>query len=295
MPTLTNEQWKASMAKNMGDLASVVRDMAMHVYSKHDPEMGGENDGMGEDYDTVNFFDESDLMPEDGGMGMDDPMMGGEEEEMDPMAMSSHGMAMGGMEDPMMGDAGMGGDPMMGDPGMEDPMMEDDLQMMGGMHKGGTMDADDLMNQIDKMNAQLRIAKRNLTRIQKGYNDVSMERSDEEDSPFDEQQDSLDGNEPSPAGEQGGDREDETFNMQFQSLQKEISKLKGQLNKKNIAKTQVIIPGQANINKSDSGKSKVIDRDLETEIKKRSYREINALREDLGMLPKHALTNQSEG
>ena len=277
MPTLTNEQWKASMAKNMGDLASVVRDMAMHVYSKHDPEMGGEEGAMGEDYDTVNFFDESDLMPEDG--GMTDPSMM-EEDEMDPMAMSSHGMSMNDMEDPMMGD-----------PGMEDPMMDDDLQMMGGMHKGGTMNADDLMNQIDKMSAQLRIAKRNLNRMQKGYNDVSMERADEEDSPFDEQQDSLDGNEPSPAGEQGGDREDETFNMQFQSLQKEISKLKTQLNKKNIAKTQVITPGISNINKSDSGKGPVIDRDLETEIKKRSYREINALREDLGMLPKHALTN----
>ena len=153
MPTLTNEQWKASMAKNMGDLASVVRDMAMHVYSKHDPAMGGEEGGgMDEDYDTVNFFDESDLMPEDDGMGMGgdpamggDPMMGGEE-EMDPMAMSNHGMAMGGMEDPMMGDAGMGGDPMMGDPGMEDPMMDDELQMMGGMRKGGAMDEDDLMN-----------------------------------------------------------------------------------------------------------------------------------------------------
>ena len=214
MPTV--EEQMSIMQKGMGDLAEVVRDIARHVYK---------NDGMydeEEDYEVAGggangaMHDQMDRGGHRGmnmgGQGMaeeeyhedmalgDDPMGGmPPEDEMpiDPMA----GDPMAG--DPMAGDP-MAGDPMAGDPAAEDPMVEDPML--------------EQMARSPMMRSRRRVENR-------GYANVAVPTADEEDSPFDEQQDSIEGNEVSPAGAMGGDRADETFNANFMAINKRLERM----------------------------------------------------------------------
>ena len=247
MPAQTVEQQLVIISKSVGDLAEVVRDMARHVYN-HDESMYSEE----EDYQVAG-------MPE----GMEQNMGGGV-----PMAEDAGGIPgsmPGEMPDNMAQGMHMGEeeDPAL----MEDPMMEDPaVAQMGRPHsmsRGG----------------------RSLNR---GYAGVAVATADEEDSPFDEQQDNLEGNEVSPAGEMGGDRADETFNANFSSPQykammQKLNRLEGAMTASGIL-VKGVVPG-VGLNKSRN-QGPVMIRDVEEAAKSRSFRELNALREQAGDLPR---------
>lgn len=209
------------MAKGLGELATVVRDIAAYVYKNDMKEYGEE-----EEYETV-----------EKGHGA---MMGEEEEEF-PMTGK-----MPAMEEEEM--------PL-------DEEMPEDLELMGG-RKGKHMD--------------------------KGYADAAMETADEEDSPFDEQQSSIQGNKPSPAGAQMGSREDETFNMQFSAVMRELRGLRKDLEASGVAVTKAVVPGvggdQRGRTVSRGGAETVTEEDLHKQVKALDWKQINRMRLEVGDL-----------
>ena len=142
--------------------------------------------------------------------------------------------------------------------------------------------------------------KKQLLKIQaqKGYNDTAKVRADEEDAPFDEGPDGdIDGNEPQPAGDMGGDRTDETFNAKFSTMESEIANLNKTvttlakaLEEGNLVKTDAPFPERPNINKGREdgvGEGEVITREMQEQFKGQTWRDINAFRTHIGELPKN--------
>ena len=121
----------------------------------------------------------------------------------------------------------------------------------------------------------------------KGFNNTARKRANEEDAPFGEQQDSIKGNEPSPAGEIGGSREDETFNAKFSCALKDIEDLKSA----KFAKAGAIVPGIGNVRKgreagSDStGRMNTVE--LQKAAKDMTYKQLNEFRMQQGLLPRN--------
>ena len=259
------------ISKTMGDLAEVVRDLVTHVYQK---------DGMyaeEEEYEVAG--DPNGMMPGE------DPMMerGGMDAGMPPTDP---------MMDPGMG-AGMPGEEM---PGMMPEEMPEEMEMEvgagggGGLAGGGSMQCS--MGHYHKnyakgsLAAQRRKSSALANQRRKGYNNTALQTTNEEDAPFDEQQDSIDGNQPSPAGKMTGERDDETFNMNFQSLSQDLAELKQIMSGGQTAKA--VVPGLGKISKGRDG-NVVTDRNFQEVIKTRSFREINALREQVGDLPRNLI------
>ena len=149
-----------------------------------------------------------------------------------------------------------------------------------------------------KMQLEELEVKKQLLKIQaqKGYNDTAKVRSDEEDAPFDEGPDGdIDGNEPQPAGDMGGDRTDETFNAKFSTMEAQIANLNKTvttlakaLEEGNLVKTDAPVPGPGDINKGREagvGENEVITREMQEQFKGQSWRDINAFRTHIGELP----------
>ena len=118
----------------------------------------------------------------------------------------------------------------------------------------------------------------------KGYANTSTVKADEEDSSFGEQQNSIDGNERSPAGEMGGNRADETFNAQFASALKDIAELKSV---SKLSKVESIIPGTGNLRKGYTVERGEISEDemsedLESAARKMTFKQINQFRTERG-------------
>ena len=243
MAEMTTQEQVNILTKSVGDLATVVRDVAAHVYRKEG--MYGEE----EEYEDMTF-------PEEGGM------MGGEEEVLDE-------------EVAMMGDNHMR---------MEDKDNDEDPTMDGsGMMK---MDEDEDDEDMEKgMHKSKKVAKK---KTKKGYAATAEIKADEEDSSFGDPPDSnIKGNEVSPAGEMGGDRGDETFNMKFtQDVIKELKGMKKALADSGIVVAKSIVPNPGSTTKGRTTGGKVTP-DMEMEIKKRSWKQINGLREQVGDLPKY--------
>ena len=251
MANATEEQM-AIISKGLGDLAEVVRDMARHIYKNGEMYEGEE------DYEMA-----GDPMAQVGG----DPQMGMEE---DPT------MQMG---------LGMNTEPEMGaESGMPSPASPP-LPPSNGMEE--EMFPDEMPEPISQMgvNPMQRSRPARARSVVKGYNNAAMPTASEEDSPFGEQQDSIEGNQGSPAGNMVGDREDETFNVSFQSMLNEVRGIRAALQANGIT-VKGPVPGLGKIQKGREG-NPVIDRDFQVIAKSRTYQELNSLREQVGDLPRH--------
>ena len=255
------------ITKSLGDLAVVVRDLAADFYKDMGEQpMWGEE----EEYNAEEEYnEEEEALMDKGGMYKDDGR---------PMPMPEEGM---------------------GDPMSPSPLEEDEF----GMDDGGMRPEDQRLPEeeeelpLDMMRSR-RTAKAKVAgkpvqkrRTNKGYAGVAQVRSDEEDSPFGEQQDNLEGNEPSPSGEMSGDRSDETFNMNFmRDLRKQVVSLRKELRgNMKVAKSTTPAPGRISKGRDAADANDgFMTREIQTEVKGRTYAEINALREQVGDLPRNA-------
>ena len=254
MPDITLEQKVDLLTGSVADIANAMSKMALQVYKNtHEDD---------DDEDEIQM-----AMP---GMSEVDPNMGGEMPGVRPPMPGEEDLEMGhgmGYADPAMDPAmnpalnpGMGGEvpPIPG---------EEEMEMMGQP-------------------------------AYKGYANTAQQTANEEDAPFGEQQNNVRGNEPSPAGEMGGGREDETFNVSFASYLADMRFITAELQKSGGRRTQPVqglqttqspVPGLAPISKGRGGTEFVMTPEMEVQVKSRSYRQINALREQTGNLPRHAL------
>ena len=218
-----------TITKSLGDLATVVRDMAVHVYKEG---QWGE-----EEYESM--------------------------EKMPPMDVQE-----------------------------EEEMFEEEISLAD--ESPDEDDSDDSSDSMDKSKTVKRASRLTKTgrKIGKGFADRSLKTADEEDSPFDEQQNDVKGNEPQPAGAMGGDRTDETFNANFAAIMDEVNSLKKTIEDSGLTVTRAVTPPPGTIRKGRESTSEdtsgIVTRDVESEVKKRSWREINSLREEVGDLPRHA-------
>lgn len=137
---------------------------------------------------------------------------------------------------------------------------------------------------------------RNMYRMRKGYAGTAQSASDEEDAKFDEKDSDIKGNEASPAGEQGGNREDESFGpggMAYKSIKADISKLTNTVNKLAQAVggevvASSVVPGVTDRNKVDKAQP-TLTREMQEQAKQRSFRDLNRLREEVGDLPRNLI------
>lgn len=254
MAVATEEQYK-SMETTVHKLATIMRDMAQHVY-KNDEEDDDDSEDM--DVEKMPMFREDEMVTE--------------EEEI--------------FEEPVMDKMPMEEDPMESDPLLED-------MDKGGMYKDDGMMAEDEMNldeELEMMRHEYKMAK---NRRDKGYNNASKTNADEEDTSFGESPDSdIKGNEAQPAGMQGGDPMDETFNAKFSQMVSDVATLKkyfaGQAKKQRAGvRSKAPNPGLPNVNKgrtTEESQQSLID--MEKLTKDRSYKQINQLRMDVGDLPR---------
>ncbi len=192
-----------------------------------------------------------------------DPMMGPEEEmPYDDMG----GMGGGDMPmDPAMGAGEMPMDPAMGDPAMGGaPAMPEEVYP-----------DEDKMGRHGYARSQARL---------KGYAGNHETAANEEGGKWDVKDDSVKGNEPQPAGDQGGDREDETFGVggtaYSKMLEKRIADLESGVT---IAKAQ--IPGNQVDKANIMGEgSQAITRDMQMQAVKSSWHELGRFAVETGYL-----------
>lgn len=276
MAEQTVEQRLDLITKSMSDLAGVVRDLAYREYHKNDVEDYGDEEEYEDPIEMRRMRKEEheepdgDEMPPIEMSRMRKEHPGDEDVEEDTIELEDDGA----LEDVMPGE----GDLEMGDEEDEDLYPTGDLEMM----------------------RKEAIAKRkayNKRRVAKGFSNVAQRTANEEDSPFGEQQDDLAGNAASPAGEQGGGREDETFNAKFardilKSLRPMIRKEVAAATGRKVTKARAITPPMGAIRKGrEQSNEGVVTRDVEEQVKSRSFREINQLREQMGDLPKNGITS----
>ena len=148
---------------------------------------------------------------------------------------------------------------MEGEEELEDEIMEDEIEM--GRHKKSKD-------------------------TKKGYANTARVKADEEDAPFGEQQDSIKGNEASPAGEIGGAREDETFNAKFSRVLSDIEDLKSS----KFSRANAVVPSIGNLQKgreSGTDTGNVMTRDIQEKAKDLSYKQLNEFRMQNGLLPRN--------
>ena len=190
---------------------------------------------------------------------------------------------------PMGGDPAMGGggaapgmDPAMPDPAMADPAMADPAAMPPT--EDPMMEEEMAMGAPPMRRSQtFKQARGGAKQLRRGYNDVAAETANEEDSPFDEQQDSIEGNEPSPAGEMAGEREDETFNANF--MVKRLNNIEKTLVDNGML-VKAMVPGVPIGTRGRNDQAQTMGRDLEIQVKSRSFKELNELRTQMGDLPR---------
>ena len=141
----------------------------------------------------------------------------------------------------------------------------------------------------------------------KGFADSAKDAKNEEDTPFDQKADSdVDGNEtvdPGKATTQssgsapgagagvatlpGMDRGDETFNVSaaMAQVQKTMGQIEVALAGEGTQLAKAVVPGVVRSgDRNQAGEG--LTREMEIEVKGRTYKEINALRQELGDLPR---------
>ncbi len=173
-------------------------------------------------------------------------------------------------------------DPMAPEMGMEDEMPYDEDEMAMAYYKA---------------------AKMTKSRMRKGFRNAAQVKSDEHDAPFGDKDSSVEGNEPQPAGDQGGTPEDETFGPggtahrayaqgTYKALAKQVATLTKQLealSSEGQVIAKAVVPAvTANGSREQEGQV-ILTRDMQEQAKKQSYKQLNALREEVGDLPRHGL------
>ncbi len=175
--------------------------------------------------------------------------------------------------------------------GMDDGGMDDDLGY----------GEDEAVDEMAMAYKSLLKARRRFAKLKKGFDDVAEVKADEHDAPFGDKDGDVPGNEPQPAGDQGGDREDESFGPggeasrsyaqgTYKQLSRQVAKLTKQVAEatqgKVIAKSLVPpIPGDNARQDSSQG----VTREVQEQVKGMSYKAINKFREDIGDLPRHGI------
>ena len=249
--TVADEKFeKSEVVTLMNELATVVRDMATDFYK---------NDVMDDDDDDM----EVEKMP----MYQEDEPMMEEEDDMDGILENELPMDEDlDMEDDMM----KGEEPMMDDIMDDEAALDEEIEMMRHQWKA-------IKAKIEKRKAN------------KGYAATAKINADEEDAPFDEGPDGdVKGNEASPAGEQGGEREDETFNVKFmRDLTSELKRFNKNMEKRQQSgvKSKAIVPGLSIKKGRETQADNMITRDMEEQAKGRTWSELADLRVTTGDLP----------
>ena len=255
--TLTLEDKVDILTKSMGDLATVVKDVASYVYTKD--EMYGEE----EEYEMPEApmevpAEEEVMMPEEEELTFARPKRWSKKRKVSKMDDEDD------MEDVM------------------DKGHDDDDEDVADMEKMGHDDDEDDDKDMDKAVAKRRPQRKARTR--KGYADTAMVAANEEDSPFDEQQNDIDGNEVQPAGDMGGDREDETFNVKFSRNEiLGLKKLVASQSAGKVAKAFVPNPGNVNKGRNIQVNEESMTRDMQEAAIGKSWQELNAARYTFGV------------
>ena len=252
MPTETE-----LLRKDLKELAGHVGTLAKAILKKND----------------TDYEDEDDLDKQMGGFDQ-------EEQPVDPMAMDQPDPMM--PEDPnMMDKHGAGGegeydDPMAAMPGEEEEQY-DDFEMA-----------------YKAMKALQTVKKNRLAR--KGYAASAKTKADEHDAPFGDKDSTDSGNEPQEAGAQGGDREDETFGpggMAYRKMRLDLNRAMATINELTggVTVTKAFTPPgkTANRRPEESASGDAITRDMQTQAKDMTFKELCKFREDVGDLPRHLI------
>ncbi len=185
---------------------------------------------------------------------------------------------------------------------VEDPI---DKGMYKNEGEGYEDNGDDMMPYDNEdEDAYMMRAMKKFKAVRKGFADTGTVASNEEDAKFDEKDSNVEGNEASPAGDQGGEREDETFGpggmsygasgsagtksvaSDLKALNGMVTKLAGVVGKgKVIAKSNV--PGVSKGAGARNGnlENGSVTREMQEAAKGRSFKELNALRTQVGDLP----------
>ena len=135
-------------------------------------------------------------------------------------------------------------------------------------------------------------------KAKKGFADAAEEASSEEDSKWDEKDAKIEGNEPSPAGDQAGTEEDETFGpggMSYSAMLKSIGDISKvvegiaqKVNGEQVVLSKGIVPGSGPDNRYGAqNQGGVVTREMQVEAKSRSWKDLNRLRMDVGDLPRN--------
>jgi len=195
--------------------------------------------------------------------------------------------------DPMMGEeempyddmGGMGGGEMPMDPAMPpvDPAMPPMDPAMGANGVPGMPEEVYPDEDMDKRGGRHGYARSKQVRA-KGYAGAHETAANEEGGKWDVKDDNVKGNEPQPAGDQGGDREDETFGVggtaYSKMLEKRIADLESGVT---IAKAQ--IPGNQVDKANIMGEgSQAITRDMQMQAVKSSWHELGRFAVETGYL-----------
>lgn len=214
------------------------------------------------------------------GMAKDLYDVSDEEDEADILPDESMDKDDNGMDYPDGDDMDGGGDGV--------PYMSEEEEVTKRKYVKGKTSVQKLMNRMKAMEA----------RIAKGFDDTAEtipEGKDSEEGKFGvKDTDDVEGNEDSPAGEgnvmdpHGGDmgeadREEETFGpggMAYSAMQKLEARMAAVEKGKVVAKA--IVP--ANPDRGNAG-SVELTREMETEVKSRSWKDINRFRESVGDIP----------
>ena len=126
-------------------------------------------------------------------------------------------------------------------------------------------------------------------RTKKGYADAAEQASSEEDSKWDEKDTAIEGNEPSPAGDQAGDKDEETFGsggMSYSAMLKQIAKLSKVV--EGLSGSQVIakgvVPASGGETRIPNGAQPQLTREMQEAAKGKSFKELNRFRTQVGDL-----------
>ncbi|KKN86851.1 hypothetical protein LCGC14_0264100 [marine sediment metagenome] len=173
------------------------------------------------------------------------------------------------------------------------PREEEDLPDIEKNGPNSDMDAingnDDMMP-YDNEDEDMYLARmRKSFRTKKGYADAAEQASSEEDSKWDEKDTAIEGNEPSPAGDQAGDKDEETFGpggMSYSAMLKQIAKLSKVV--EGLSGSQVIakgvVPASGGETRIPNGAQPQLTREMQEAAKGKSFKELNRFRTQVGDL-----------
>lgn len=174
---------------------------------------------------------------------------------------------------------------------MDKMPMEEEEDEMGMMKEHEEPDGDEGYMPEDEMDMKMsktKVAKRKAVKreARKGFANTASKGVDEEDGPFDEQQNNIKGNEPSPAGRMEGGREDETFNVSFTKVMNDVAAMRKAMEASGIQVAKSIVPhaGSTDKGRGRGAEGEVMTRQMQEDFKKLPYKAINEYRMQVGDL-----------